>query len=180
MKKYITVIIATSFLFAHNMVAQTEREQPNNSEEKHYKQNQKKQLNLIKDKNFIIEANMVYDKDLNAYTVSSTTNFVKVKKDDIIIQLTFDKVANWNGIGGITIEGEIADYKVSNEQNDGPITVVAKIASLTLGMSTIKMTVFDDGMARAVLHGTFGQRITFSGHFLAPNESTVFKGVSKY
>lgn len=177
MKIYSTIIIATLLLLTQNLAAQTKQEQVQ-ANEKQYHEKQKRQLKLIKDRTFIIEANMVYDKDLNTFTVSSTTNFVKVEKDDVIIQLTFDKVANWNGISGVTIEGEIADYKIHNEE--GPITVVAKIASLTMGLSDLKMTVFDDGMARAVLSGTFGQRITFSGHFRTPDESTVFKGVSKY
>lgn len=177
MKIYSTIIIATLLLSSQNLTAQIKQEQAG-AKEKQYQEKQKKQLKLIKDRTFIIEANMIYDKDLNTFAVSSTTNFVKVEKDDIIIQLTFDKVANWNGISGVTIEGEISDYTIQNEE--GPITVVAKIASLTMGMSDLKMTVFDDGMARAVLSGTFGQRITFSGHFRAPDESTVFKGVSKY
>lgn len=173
------ILLASSQLTAQVNTSE-QKDQAISKQEEAYQKDRENYLNLIKEKSFTIMASTAYDEDLQTYDVDSTINFVTVNNTDILIQLVFEEVANWTRIEGITIEGEIADYQIKNIEGGGPITVVAQIASLTWGLTNVRITVFDDGMARATVDGTFGPRITFSGKFTSIEEATVVKGIEDY
>lgn len=48
----------------------------------------------------------------NSYPVSPTTNFVMVEGDKLTLQLGFTGRIGANGLGGITIEGNISSYDI--------------------------------------------------------------------
>ncbi len=54
-------------------------------------------LELINNKTWVLEVNMVYDKQMNPYNLSPVTNFIMVEGDELTVQMAFQGVSGWNG-----------------------------------------------------------------------------------
>lgn len=69
-------------------------------------------LDAIKDTTFTFEADkVVFPYGQIAY-VNSNTNFVSVNKDDAVVQVAFNvPFSGPNGIGGVTVQGNIVDTR---------------------------------------------------------------------
>ncbi len=131
-------------------------------------------LSLIKDQSFVLEAHTVYDKRQNTYPVSPQLNFVALNGNKATIQLGNAGGVGSNGVGGITIDGNVASYKIQDRK--GSISLLAQISSATLGNATLTMNVFGNGMARARVRGSFGSEVSFAGNLVNPANSLVYKG----
>lgn len=182
MKRYQHFLWAFLLFFIpfSGMAQQTKAEQKAASE-KQFAENRKAFAQLIENHQFVMEANSLYNsRGFSTYFLNSSINFIKVKGDDMIIQIGFDGAVGWNGVGGITLKGHIMHYKVQNKEGKGPISVVIMMSSMTAGQSTVVLSVFDDGMARATITGNFGTRLTLSGDFMGLDDSRVFEGMPNY
>lgn len=183
MKKTIYLMMMFITVFVLNISAQeniaNDREEQKKIEERMDSIQFVQAVQAIKDKAFTLEADKVIFKQGKTVFVTSNTNFVKVKGDDAVVQVAFDvPVDTPNGIGGITVEGNVSSYKIS-ESRKGNITltmnVMGKGISAQLSISMMKGT----NRASVEISPNFNSnRITLSGIIL-PNEfSNVFKGTS--
>jgi len=137
-------------------------------------------LKLVDQKSFVIKADMLQDRYLNNYNVNSTVNFVKIDSNKAVVQFAFDNVVGWNGVGGLTEEGRLSGYRVDGRKGLDPVSVIADISSSGSGFLTLYITIFNDGMARATVTGSFGSRITFSGNFVSLDGARIYQGTSRY
>lgn len=129
-------------------------------------------------KKWVIEAHTVYDKQGQSYQMDPNINFVGVSDDETTIQLSFNGLMGWNGVGGITLEGKIGKYEYSSDKKLLNITMSAMGSGL--GVVDMFITVTGDGNGRASISGNWGDRITFQGKFVSLEESSVFKGTTTY
>jgi len=100
-----------------------------------------------------------------------------VDENDIILQSGDEGRLGFNGVGGLTVNGNIVDMKVLNADDD-VINIVAEVQSYALGSFTLNMWVDGTGYARAVIRGLHGIRTTFRGYFNSLDEAYVYEGIS--
>lgn len=133
---------------------------------------------IFEERSFVLEANTVYSQKGRSFQMNSSINFVKLEKGVGVLQLAFDQLVGWNGVGGITLDGNVRNYKIN--KGDG-----TKMPSLqfdmngTMGWATVRINVNSSGQARADVNGGMsGSRISFSGPLLPLKESSVYQGTT--
>ncbi len=137
-------------------------------------------VDLLESKSWVIEAHTVYDRYNQSYQLNPTINFVGVKNDEGALQLGFNGLIGWNGVGGVTIDGKVTRYEVKDEKKDKTPTVVLRFQGRGVGSATINVAVNTSGQATARVSGDFGERISFSGLIKSLEESVVYKGQSLF
>lgn len=125
---------------------------------------------------WVLEANSIQSKRGMTYQVNGITNFVMVDKDRGTVQLASPVRAGYNGLGGITLDGNISSYKVSSDKK-GNVSVEFYILGVGIN-ATIFVSLYA-GSNRAqvtVSSNSWGSRITYNGTIFLREESSVFKG----
>jgi hypothetical protein len=133
---------------------------------------------IAEDKSWVIEAHTVFEKGGRSFPMNPTTNFVSVVEEETTIQLSFNGIAGWNGVGGITLEGNITKYQVQQTKNSINITMNAMGPGL--GPVDLFARIGPNGNGRVTISGNWGERITFSGDYVAYENSRVYKGTPTY
>ncbi|MDW7692594.1 DUF4251 domain-containing protein [Flammeovirgaceae bacterium SG7u.111] len=142
-------------------------------------ENKKLKMDIINSKKFVIEAHTVYGSRGMSYQMSPTTNFVMLNEDKSVIQLSFMGIVGWNGVGGITLEGNTSRWEVIEGKPNQSITVRLRTSGST-GSATMSLTIPAEGTVRAFISGDFGDKITFAGELVPLSESRVFQGQTTY
>lgn len=137
-------------------------------------------LELLYSKKWVIEAHTVFDRYNQSYQLSPTINFVGVNDKEGALQLGFDGLIGWNGVGGVTIDGNITKYEVKEGNEKSSPVLNLRFQGRGVGSATINVTVNSSGQAQARVSGDFGDRITFSGMIKSLDESSVYKGQSLF
>ena len=184
MKKY-SILILVAFLIPATLCAQDiqgnqklTKEQRKELRKQKTLENRQKMVGLLKSKQWILEANTVYDRYNQSYILDPTINFVGINGKEAALQLGFNGVVGWNGVGGVTVEGTVTSYKV-NEDKSGP-SVSMRFSGRGAGSANIHVTVNSTGNATARVNGDFGSRITFQGQLVPVSESRVYQGQSLF
>lgn len=192
MKKLLFIFVFL-FLSGTYIVAQTENpdtKELTKEEKKALKKAKKEEQKLLREealsnfethaenREWVIEAYMVFDKKGQSYPMDPNINFVGVNKEEATFQLSFNGIMGWNGVGGVTLDGKIGKYTINKSKNVLTISMTAMGAGL--GLVDILMTVSGDGNGSATVSGNWGDRITFKGKFVPLAESTVYKGTTTY
>jgi len=191
--KAILILMIISFSVLTTTYAQTENPDTKNltkEEKKALKQAKKEEDKRIReealisfeknaeDREWVLEAYTVFGKQGQSFQMDPTINFVGVDGENTTVQLSFNGLVGWNGVGGITLDGKIGKYQVSNDGKSVSITMSAMGSSL--GVVDIFLTVSGDANGRATVSGNWGERITFQGKFVSLAESRVYKGTPRY
>jgi len=171
-------------LFTHSAFAQ-ENQKLSKKERKELKKQQqieqkKAILDLLYGKEWVIEAHTVFDRYNQSYQLNPTINFVGVNGEEGAMQLGFNGLIGWNGVGGVTIDGSVTKYEIKEgKENQSPVANL-RFQGRGVGSASINITVNTSGQATARVSGDFGDRITFSGIIKSLEESTVYKGQSLF
>ncbi|MCB0497926.1 MAG: DUF4251 domain-containing protein [Cyclobacteriaceae bacterium] len=144
------------------------------------KANNARLLELVKTKKFVLEANTLYSKSGSSYQLNSTTNFVGFDGENSTIQLAFDGLIGWNGIGGVTLDGTISKMEVKENKKGLGFTINATVRQNVGGAVTMIFRVSSDGSARVDMNGSFGDRLSFQGYIVSLENSRVYKGTSLF
>ncbi len=172
--------ICILFLISGISIAQ-DTEKLSKSEKKELKKKQSEEqkraiVSLLQSKAWVIEAYTVLDRYGKSFQLNPTLNFVGVKENEGVLQLGFNGLIGWNGVGGVTIDGDVTKYEVIvGKDNQGP-TVNLRFQGRGVGSATIIVSVNLSGQASARVSGDFGDRITFTGTLVSLEESVVYKG----
>ncbi len=137
-------------------------------------------VELLTSKTWVIEAHTVFDRYNQSYQLNPTINFVGINGDEGALQLGFDGLIGWNGVGGVTIDGNVTKYEIKEGKESSSPTVSLRFQGRGVGSANIHITVNSSGQASARVSGDFGERITFSGMLRSIEESVVYKGQSLF
>ncbi len=137
-------------------------------------------VELLTSKTWVIEAHTVFDRYNQSYQLNPTINFVGINGDEGALQLGFDGLIGWNGVGGVTIDGSVTKYEIKEGKENSSPTVSLRFQGRGVGSASIHITVNSSGQASARVSGDFGERITFSGMLRSIEESVVYKGQSLF
>lgn len=130
----------------------------------------------VNDSTFVIEANTLRGRHTFSQFVMPSTNFIKVNGKQAVIQTANSSAIGYNGLGGITIDGNIRKYEVFEEEHG--VRVLIQLSSFATGFSTINVSVNASGHATASLSTGYGGYITYSGDFYSLDDSAAFEGMS--
>ena len=133
----------------------------------------------ISGKDFTLEADKVEFKYGQTAFVNSNTNFVSVTGDKSVVQVAFNvPVSGPNGIGGITLDGNISNYEVKKDKK-GNINVSMNV--MGTGISALVNISLYSGSNKASVTITpnfNSNRLTLTGVIVPSSSSRVFKGRS--
>ncbi|OHX68126.1 DUF4251 domain-containing protein [Flammeovirga pacifica] len=129
---------------------------------------------------FVLEATQVYDRYGNMENVSSNINFVSVNGDMAVFQLGFDGLVGLNGVGGITMEGKISDYKVKEEDN-GRRTVSFNVMGPVM-LARMQFSIDGNGNFAnvKVRSQTENIELSFRGQVVPSKNSSVYEGMKLF
>ena len=133
-------------------------------------------LGLILGRQFVLEASSAQDQYGAKVFLTPMTNFVAVNSENATVQLAFEQIAGWNGIGGITLDGAITSYKVSEGKPGKSIHVQMRVAGAGIASHQF-ITIEPYGDASLEIQGDKGQRVIFNGKILPLDQSSVYKGI---
>jgi hypothetical protein len=127
---------------------------------------------------FVLEANMLKDKRGNSINVSSNLNFVAVDSLTGVIQVGSNSYIGRNGVGGVTVEGQVSDYKYIKNEKNGTYTISYYLRT-PVGSYDVRISAYPDSRANAdVSSTTWGDKLSYSGFLVPPGISRVYKGMS--
>ena len=135
---------------------------------------------LVMTQAFVLEANTLYARTGQSYILNSTTNFVGFDGKNSTIQLAFDQLVGWNGVGGVTLDGSITKMEILDNKKGLGFSVNVTVRQKAGGIVTMIFRVSTDGNARVDMSGTFGEKLTYQGSIVSLAETNVYKGTTLY
>jgi hypothetical protein len=125
---------------------------------------------------FVLEADYVSGKTGSRVPVSSTINFIIVDSAEAVIQLGSFSGIGYNGVGGITIEGNITRYEVSMKEGKNGVTYSLRIYLMAnIGIYDIQFWISSSGSADASVRGNTSGVLNYSGNIVPIYTSRIYK-----
>lgn len=192
MKKFIFLLgllFAMTLVIPNQGIAQekqlTKKEQRKLEKQKKKVARQKKEAasrkfysHLIQSKRWVFQATRLFGPSGQFFSVTPDLNFVAVYDDKIILQFGFQGVIGWNGVGGVTAEGFLRDFKFDPGKNQKQAMSVSSHIQPKFGGGSpyFTMTIGNDGSAEITVTLNNGQMLRMGGQIYTPDESSVYKG----
>lgn len=132
---------------------------------------------LLQKKTFILEAEFLQGRYGDQVPVSSNINFISVQTPRVVLQTGSNNSfgPGYNGVGGVTTEGQISNYRVSSDDKRLNHTVMFTTTT-NIGTYDVILRVSADASATATITGMTRGSLTYRGNLVAPYNSKVFKG----
>lgn len=130
---------------------------------------------LLHSGRYVLEADYLQNKYGSRVTVTSTLNFIRVDGPKGVLQTGSDTRIGYNGVGGVTAEGSIINYKIINDAKNLSTSVSFNLMT-SLGTFDIYLRVSADNNATATISGSTSGRLTWEGHLVNIDNSRIFKG----
>ncbi len=130
---------------------------------------------LLTSRKFVLVADYLQGRYGDRIPVPQTINFIKVNEETGVIQTGSATTMGYNGIGGVTAEGTLGEYKMTKNFKNRTYTVRFSI-STQIGFYDVLMTVNAANNASATITGTYPGKLTWSGHLEGIEYSKVYKG----
>lgn len=140
-----------------------------------------KAVEALNEGDFVLEANNVSFPNGITRFVSSNTNYVQVKDGKGIVQTAFTNFSyapTPNGIGGVTVEGDISGLKIKQDK-DGNYYCNYMIQGIAIS-ATISITLTGGtNQASVTISPNFNNNtMTMMGVLVPTSESDVFQGTT--
>ena len=128
---------------------------------------------------FVLEADYLQSRRGQLVPVNNNINFVKVQNTKGTLQTGSITGIGFNGMGGVTTEGNIFNYKVSGNTKSLTHKVSFDLVS-NLGTFNIIISIMANNTASATITSTDSTYLTWKGNLVALFNTTVFKGMDVY
>ena len=101
-------------------------------------------VKAINDTAFTIEASRVTFRTGYTANVTPSTNFITVNKNKASVQTAFNvPISGPNGMGGVTVEGTVTNYRVTTDKKSGDTMVSMSIMGVGIS-ATANIRLFKD------------------------------------
>ena len=185
-------LLAAFLILASNVFAQ-ETQLSNKDKKKLEKEEKKKQKDanelaewnetkaLAESRRFVFTATEMFTAD-GSISLDSRTNFFYVIGEDATLQFTFVGLQgepNSNGLGGITLKGNVTKYNYKADNFKKPVTIEVMVkprAGQGRGIHQMVLTIYGEGYAEMLMPDN-GARL--KGRILKPEDSKVYEGTEK-
>ena len=138
-----------------------------------------KAVRALKEQSFVLEADQLIFKRGQSAFVTPGTNFVQMDGQRATVQIAFNTgMAGPNGIGGITVNGNVSDIKSSTDKK-GNVNYSFQIQGTGVSARVFITLTHGSNNATINVYPSFNsQTLTLNGTLLPANESNIFKGRS--
>ena len=136
-------------------------------------------VQAINDRKFVLEVDQVmFKRGRNAF-VTSNTNFVMLNDKRASVQIAFNTPnPGPNGIGGITVDGNTGDLKVSTDKK-GNVNCSFNVQGIGISAQVFITLTNGSSKATARISPNYNSNtLTLSGAIVPLGDSNVFKGRS--
>ncbi len=136
---------------------------------------------LLQKKTFVLEADFLQGRYGDQVPVSSNINFIRVNSPNVILQTGTNNYSGmgYNGLGGVTAEGSLNNYKVTSDEKRLNHTVFFSTTT-QVGTYDIVLRISADASATATITGMTVGSLTYRGNLVAPYNSKVYKGRNSF
>lgn len=190
MKKYF-ILLGMSLAILNSVVAQEEnsvdtkttreltREQKNEQKRLDAEETAKIVDWMVNNKKFVLEAYAVSNQYGERYEVNSRINFIAIDSNKITIQLaSMSGMGGYNGLGGITADGRITDFKINKAGKKSSGYSIQILAMTSIGSYDIFFNVSTNSNAVATIGGSWGGKLNYHGFLIPLSKSKIYKGMS--
>ena len=134
---------------------------------------------ILENREFVLEADYLSNQYGSRVPVTSTLNFIKVDSTAGVIQIGSNSGMGYNGVGGITADGNITKYDL--DINEKRKTFFIQMTVMTsIGTYDVSMSVGPDGYANATLSGMRRGRLNYTGSIVPLQATRTFEGTASY
>jgi uncharacterized protein YdeI (BOF family) len=134
---------------------------------------------MVQNKKFVLEANTVSNQTGERYQVSSRINFIAIDSNKITIQLaSMSGIGGYNGMGGITTDGIISQFKITKLGKKSNGYSIQVICMTSIGTYDIFFSVSPNSNADASIGGNWSGKLNYHGFLIPLERSKIFKGMS--
>ena len=133
----------------------------------------------LQNQDFVLEADNVTFKNGSTAFVNSSTNFISVKGNRAVVQVSPSNFASGpNGVGGVTVDGTISGQQIIRGK-DGRITFSMNVMGIGIN-AQVEIYMFpDSNQASATIYPNFNSNtVWMSGKIVPYENSDVFEGMS--
>lgn len=133
----------------------------------------------LRNKDFVLQADNVSFKSGATVYVDDATNFISVKGDRAVVQISpSDFSPGPNGLGGVTVDGRVSDYNVSTDRK-GRLTLSMNVMGIGINAQVEIYMSPGSNNAQATVYPNFNSNTVWISGSLVPYEnSTVIEGNS--
>lgn len=133
----------------------------------------------IKNQDFVLEANSVMFKNGSTVFVNSNTNFISVKGNRAVVQISPSNFASGpNGVGGVTVDGMITDKSIKTDKR-GNITYTMNVMGVGINAQVEIYMYPGSNSANATIYPNFNSNTVWIQGDIVPYEnSNVIEGNS--
>jgi hypothetical protein len=130
---------------------------------------------LIGQKTFVIEADFLQNQYGVPIPVVSLLNFIKVDNPKVVLQTGNNFSQGYNGVGGVTAEGDIQNWKITKDLKRLNFRVSFTVTT-NIGTYDVFILIGANNTANATITGLTRGRLTYQGNIVAIYNSVVYKG----
>lgn len=133
----------------------------------------------LRNQDFVLEADNITFKNGSTVFVNSATNFISVKGDRAVVQISPSQFSSGpNGVGGVTVDGTISDQQVTRGK-DGRITFSMNVNGIGINAEVHIFMFPNSNQATATVYPNFNSNTLWLSGTIVPYEnSSVFEGMS--
>ena len=179
--KKIIIILLSILLIAPAFAQESKKEQKKAAKEAKKEEKAKQEAvdaaimkASLESRQFVLEAEFLADKGGQRIVVQSNLNFVGVDGDKGAFQFGNGQSVGYNGVGGVTVEGDVKDFEIKEAKN-GTFIVNFRIVS-SFGNIFVNMSVSSGGNATANVKGNSSATLRYTGTIVPLSASRVYKG----
>ena len=133
---------------------------------------------MVQYQRFVLEANTLRDKRGTSLPVDSNLNFISADSLTGVIQVGSNAYIGRNGVGGVTVDGNISEYKYTRHERSGGYNITYYLRT-PVGSYDVQISARPDGRADATVRSTtWGDMLRYSGNLVPVGLSRVYKGMS--
>ena len=133
---------------------------------------------LLTSRRFVLEAQFLRNNRGMRVDVISTLNFISIDSLLGVIQVGNPQRVGYNGVGGVTVQGRLINWKLEKDTKRKSFFLVMTIQA-NIDIYDISMTIDYSGYASATLNGVNTGKLIFEGNIVPRENSSVFKGQSR-
>jgi len=131
--------------------------------------------NVMEEKQFVLEADMIFNRYGQSFPVARNINFIMIDSTQATIQLGSAHRIGWNGVGGVTIQGNITKYDISMNKRKDNVSLTLYVLS-NLGNFDIRLNINSAGNATATVRDNRGGMLRYDGELQTLGGSSVYVG----
>jgi hypothetical protein len=130
---------------------------------------------MLKNRNFVLEADYLENQYGNRIPVLSAVNFIMVDSLRAVLQTGSNSLYGSNGVGGTTAEGSLSSLRITKDLKNLSFFLRFTVTS-EIGVYDVFMTIDKNKQARATISGLTRGKLVYVGRIQTIYNSGVYKG----